>query len=196
MAFTLILLSFSLTLKEASFVPLQFNFQDHATKVAPTVSYRQYGKLSKTTGYKWSTPTTMNFASLPADWWLCHSYQSGRSPSTILNWSNRSPTHSLSWIVFWATLRTWWTVFSCNVEDGNRTNNHLEGWHRNFNAVISRPHPNVYQLNAGSQPPRRRRKYNVVNQHLKLLKEAYVRGEKAIDRYIVGVAYNLSSFVW
>ena len=84
-------------------------------------------------------------------------------------------------------------------------NNHLEGWHRKFNAVISRPHPNIYkgeqaltdlaavQLDAG--PPRRRRKYIAVDQRLKLLKEAYVGGEKTIDRYIVGVAYNLSSFV-
>ena len=48
-------------------------------------------------------------------------------------------------------------------------------------------------LDAGSQPPRRRRKYNVVDQRLKL-KEAYVGGEKSIDRYIVGVAYNLSSY--
>ena len=102
-----------------------------------------------------------------------------------------------------------WSVFE---QDGNRANNHLEGWHRKFNAVISRPHPNIYQLvdvnkgeqaltdlaavqlDAGSQPPRRRRKYNVVDQRLKL-KEAGVGGEKTIDRYIVGVAYNLSSFV-
>ena len=119
MAFTLILLSFCLTLKEASFVPLQFNFQDHATKVASTISHRQYGKLSKTMGYKWSTPTTRNFASLSADWWLWHSYQSGRSPSTILNWSNRSPAHSLSWIVFWATLRTpGWMVDSFLLQCG------------------------------------------------------------------------------
>ena len=93
------------------------------------------------------------------------------------------------------------------------TNNHLEGWHRKFNAVISRLHPNIYQLvdvikgeqaltdlaavqlDAGSQPPRRRRKYIAVDQRLKLLKEAYVGGEKTIDRSIVGVAYNLSSFV-
>ena len=103
-----------------------------------------------------------------------------------------------------------WSVFE---QDGSRTNNHLEGWHRKFNAVISRPHPNIYQLvdvikgeqaltdlaavqlDAGSQPPRRRRKYNAIDQRLKLLKEAYVGGEKTIDRYIVGVAYNLSSFV-
>ena len=51
------------------------------------------------------------------------------------------------------------------------------------------------QLDAGSQPPRRTRKYNAIDQRLKLLKEAYVGGEKTIDRYIVGVAYNLSSFV-
>jgi len=46
------------------------------------------------------------------------------------------------------------------------------------------------QLDAGSQPPRRMRKYMAVDQHLKLLKDAYIGGEKTIDRYIVGVAYN------
>ena len=79
--------------------------------------------------------------------------------------------------------------------------------------ISSRPHPNLYQLvavikgeqaltdlaavqlDAGSQLPRRRRKYIAVDQCLKLLKEAYIGGEKTIDRYIVGVAYNLSSFV-
>ena len=34
-----------------------------------------------------------------------------------------------------------------------------------------------------------------VDQRLKLLKEAYIGGEKSIDRYITSVAYNLSSFV-
>ena len=34
------------------------------------------------------------------------------------------------------------------------------------------------------------RKYVAVDQRLKLLKEAYIGGEKTIDRYIVGVAYN------
>ena len=65
-------------------------------------------------------------------------------------------------------------------------NNHLEGWHRKFNAVISQPHSNIYQLvdvikgeqaltdlatvqlDAESQPPRRRRKYIAVDQCLKL----------------------------
>jgi len=100
------------TLKEALFVLLHFNFQEHATKVASTISHRQYGKLSKITCY----------------WWLWHSYQSERSPFTILNWSNRSPAHSFSWIVFWATLRIpGWVVitFSSNgsvfEQDGNRT---------------------------------------------------------------------------
>ena len=40
------------------------------------------------------------------------------------------------------------------------------------------------QLDAGSQPPRKRRKYNVVDRRLKLLKEAYVGGEKTFDQYI------------
>ena len=53
----------------------------------------------------------------------------------------------------------------------------------------------VVQHDAGSQPPRRKRKYMAVDQRLKLLKEAYIGGEKTIDRYITGVAYNLSSFV-
>ena len=53
----------------------------------------------------------------------------------------------------------------------------------------------VVQLDAGLQPPRRKRKYMAVDQRLKLLKEAYIGGEKSIDRYITGVAYNLSSFI-
>ena len=46
------------------------------------------------------------------------------------------------------------------------------------------------QLDAGSQPPRRKRKYIAVDQRLKLLTDANIGGEKTIDRYIVGVAYN------
>ena len=39
-----------LTSKEALFVLLHFNFQEHAAKVASTISHKQYGKLSKTSG--------------------------------------------------------------------------------------------------------------------------------------------------
>ena len=45
-------------------------FQDHATKVASTISHRQYGKLSKTLGYKQSTPAMMNFDSSSANCWF------------------------------------------------------------------------------------------------------------------------------
>ena len=83
--------------------------------------------------------------------------------------------------------------FFLNVfkQDGNGTNNPLTGWHRKFNSLIGQPHSNTYlvhvikreraladlvavQLEAGSQPPRQRRKYVAVDQHLKVLKEAYV----------------------
>ena len=104
-----------------------------------------------------------------------------------------------------------WCVFEC---DGNRTNNHLEGWHNKFNAVISWPHPNIYQLvdvireeqavteltavqlEAGSQPPRKRRRYTAVDERLAKLKKDYTEGDKTIDQYIVGVAYNLSTFMY
>ena len=36
----------------------------------------------------------------------------------------------------------------------------------------------VVQLDAGSQSPRQKRKYMAVDQRLKLLKEAYIGGEK------------------
>ena len=58
MVFTLILLLFSLTSKEASFVLLHFHFQDQPTKVASTISHRQYGNLSKTMGYTQSIYTS------------------------------------------------------------------------------------------------------------------------------------------
>ena len=66
-----------------------------------------------------------------------------------------------------------WSVFD---QDGSRTNNHLEGWNSKFNSLISRPHPNIYQLvdvikeeqavtelttvqlEAGSQPPQTKEK--------------------------------------
>ncbi len=103
-----------------------------------------------------------------------------------------------------------WSVFEC---DGNRTNNHLEGWQSKFIAVIGRPHPNIYQLmdvikeeqavteltavqlEAGSQPPRRRRRYAAVDERLAKLKKVYTEGDKTIDLYIFGVAYNLSTFM-
>ena len=37
--------------------------------------------------------------------------------------------------------------------------------------------------------------YIAVDQRLKLPKKAYIGGEKILEQYIVGVAYNLSSFV-
>ena len=131
--------------------------------------------IMESMGYKQSTPATINFDSSFANWWLWHSYHSGRFPP--LYTSNRSPAQSLSWIIFWATLRTpGWIVGSFVFEqDGNRTNNRLDRWHRKFNAVISWPHPYIQsgrchqrrtssnwscssQHDAGSQPPRRRRK--------------------------------------
>ncbi len=51
----------------------------------------------------------------------------------------------------------------------------------------------VVQLEAGSQPPRKR--YTAVDERLAKLKTAYTDGDKTIDQYIVGVAYNLSIFM-
>ncbi len=51
------------------------------------------------------------------------------------------------------------------------------------------------QLEARSQPPRRKRRYVAVDDRLARLKKAYVAGEKTIDHFVVGVAYNLSTFV-
>ncbi len=111
----------------------------------------------------------------------------------------------------WAVSPAMWSVFE---RDGSRTNNHLEGWHSKFNSIISRPHPNIYQLlhaireeqavteltavqlEAGSQTPRRKRRYVAVDDRLARLMKAYVDGEKTIDQFVVGVAYNLSTFVW
>ena len=44
-------------------------------------------------------------------------------------------------------------------------------------------------------PTQTKEKFIAVDQHLKLLEEVYIGGEKTIDQYIVDVAYNLSSFV-
>ncbi len=69
--------------------------------------------------------------------------------------------------------------------------------HSKFNAVVSRPHPNIYQLvdvikeeqaiteltvlqlEAGSQPPRKRR-YTALDERLAKLKKAYTDGDKTL----------------
>ena len=60
----------------------------------------------------------------------------------------KCPVHSLSWMIFSAS----WlddgqfssALWSVIVLDGSRTSNHLEGWHRKFNSIISPRHPNSY----------------------------------------------------
>ena len=111
-----------------------------------------------------------------ANWWLWHSYQSGKSSSTILNWSRRSPAHSLSWIVFRGTLRTpGWMVDSfllqCGVSLSRMETEQLVTWRDGIGSsmqwsvdhiptsTVGRSHqrrksPNwSVQLDAGSQPP-------------------------------------------
>ena len=99
-----------------------------------------------------------------------------------------------------------WSVFGIN---GPQTSNHLEGWHNKLSSFIGCRHPNIYQLlelitkeqattevllvqlEAGSQPPQRKRKYVALDQRLDQVTQQYINGEKTIDEYIRAVAYNL-----
>ena len=66
-----------------------------------------------------------------------------QKPSTLPQFDSLLSYFENTWLDGGQFAPAMWSVFE---QDGNRTNNHLEGWHRKFNAVISRPHPNIYQL--------------------------------------------------
>lgn len=87
-----------------------------------------------------------------------------------------------------------------NIE-GQRTNNHLEGWHSTLNKALSRPHPNIYQfiemlkseqrnfetqlriLQAGGAPPVQRAKARRVTDRLVRLRQRLTNNDITVHQY-------------
>lgn len=62
---------------------------------------------------------------------------------------------------------TLWSVYQRTLDGEPRTNNHLEGWHRRFKAIVDKHHPNIYVF-------------------LDCLKGEQARTETQIERLIAG----------
>ena len=87
-----------------------------------------------------------------------------------------------------------------NVE-GQRTNNHLEGWHSTLNKALLRPHPNIFKfiemlkseqrnfetqlriLQAGGAPPTQRAAARQVNNRLVRLRQRLTNNDINVYQY-------------
>jgi hypothetical protein len=99
-----------------------------------------------------------------------------------------------------------WNVHDRTVEGRPRTNNHVEGWHRRFQANIGASHPNFWhfldvmkreesltrveiaQMDAGVQPPAPRRVYRDVQQRILTIVQDYHNRDRMA--YLRGIAHN------
>ena len=100
-----------------------------------------------------------------------------------------------------------WNVYDRAKEDDLRTNNSLEGWHRRFNMIIAKHHPNVYefidrlkseqartdtcieQFIAGQEPKSQSRKVKSVNLRINRIVNDYEN--RPILEYLRVIAMNL-----
>jgi hypothetical protein len=94
----------------------------------------------------------------------------------------------------------------------HRTNNDLEGWHFRFQNLVSKHHPNIWnlitclkkeqsstevmihQVTAGQRVHVRPGKYRRIEKNLKKIKNRYRRGQLTACQYITAVSYNLASY--
>ena len=85
-----------------------------------------------------------------------------------------------------------WNVVARTVRGAPRTNNSVEAWNRRWNALIGKPHPNIFEfllalkkeieystsqrilLEHGNSPPRKRAKYMKTDDRLQRLTERLI----------------------
>lgn len=101
-----------------------------------------------------------------------------------------------------------WCVADMDV----RTNNALEGWHRRFNGLLGRHHPNIWcciamlqeeqsasevtiqQLLAGQVVNRRRVAYRECDRRIDRLRQRYQTGGITAIEFVSGVAHNIATY--
>ncbi len=92
------------------------------------------------------------------------------------------------------------------------TDNHVEGWHRRFNSVVNKHHPNLWhfmtqliieqaasdaivqQIAAGQQVQATCAKFKQLNARIKRLHQRYVAGRLTVMQLVTGVGHNLHQF--
>nr|XP_054757396.1 uncharacterized protein LOC129263513 [Lytechinus pictus] len=100
-----------------------------------------------------------------------------------------------------------WNVHDITLMGGQRTNNHIEGWHRRFHVGVGADHPSfwafldclkreqalnevtIVQALAGAPAPPRRREYEQIDQRLVTNVQGYA--ERHILDYLRGISYNI-----
>ena len=103
---------------------------------------------------------------------------------------------------------TLWNIRRRVVNDLPRTNNMLEGWHRQFSQCVMIAHPTVWKLIkalrrdaaiqknrvaqfiAGNRAPQQSRAYQDVNDRIKILVNTY--NLRPIIDFLRGISYNLA----
>ena len=90
-----------------------------------------------------------------------------------------------------------------------RTNNHVEGWNNKFFKVFGKHHPNIYEFvnaikkeqsatdlkiahqHVAMAPPKKKRKYRMLNERLQQHKEDYALRKKSVKEFLHAVGHLL-----
>eukprot|EP00096_Caligus_rogercresseyi_P011999 TRINITY_DN48_c0_g1_i20.p1 TRINITY_DN48_c0_g1~~TRINITY_DN48_c0_g1_i20.p1 ORF type:complete len:145 (+),score=2.51 TRINITY_DN48_c0_g1_i20:652-1086(+) len=101
-----------------------------------------------------------------------------------------------------------WNCHQTTKENGSKTNNNCEGWHRSFNELIGACNPTIWkfietlkmeqgknallveQYLGGTEPPTKKKIYK--NSSLRLQRICNNYGDYETTDYLKGIAYNLS----
>ena len=99
-----------------------------------------------------------------------------------------------------------WNMYERSKNNEHRTNNHIEGWHRRFQAVLQCSNTTVFKcidaikveqkrhedviarLNAGENPPPQNKKYRDVTIRIRRIVDAY--DGQGFECYLRGLAHN------
>jgi hypothetical protein len=101
-----------------------------------------------------------------------------------------------------------WNVYDRVINDEPRTPNHLEGWHRRFEVIVGKAHPNIFeflervqdeqahieymmdQLEVGNEPSQSRLRVKSMNKRVKRVTMDYAN--RPLDNYLRSLAHNIS----
>jgi len=101
-----------------------------------------------------------------------------------------------------------WNCYQRVLDDQNRTNNAVEGWHRAFQSQLGASHPTLWkfietirgenslndveveQNSSGATPQPKRRKFVKLSERIKIIVDDY--SNRSIAEFLRGIAHNLN----